>query len=185
MSKEKISIVIIFIILPFLCFSQEKERVHEDALLHHSIETKNHNHTESLLADSVKVTIWGEILPNSVIFSVYKDKEGVMEQELSPHRKERLTIAETKLILKRISKLFVESEDNVIISKKYSPEVVIAGYPHVEFEIHIGGKVRVKKYTVATRQEHYEITYSKPFVDLYNYIFGNAKGLCERSEYMP
>lgn len=143
------------------------------------------NCKETLLIDSAKVTIFAAVLgANAINISVYKDREGVIEQESSPCLKEKLSEAESKLIIKRISNVFIESKSDIIISKKYFPEVV-ADYPWFTFEIYIKGKKIVKDYIVGTRQDHYEITYSKSFLDLYNYLFGKAEHLYEKSKYIP
>lgn len=142
------------------------------------------NYEETLLVDSAKVTIVAAVLgANAINISVYKDREGVIEQESSPRLKEKLSEAESKLIIKRISNVFIESKSDIIISKKYFPEVVVADYPWFTFEIYIKGEKIVKDYIVGTRQDHYEITYSKSFLDLYNYLFDKAESLYERSKY--
>lgn len=136
---------------------------------------------ETLLIDSAKVAIFAAVLDaNTINISVYKDREGVIEQESSPRLKEKLSEAESKLIIKRISNVFIESKSDIIISKKYFPEVVVADYPWFTFEIYIKGEKIVKDYIVGTRQDHYEITYSKSFLDLYNYLFGKAEHLYEK-----
>lgn len=91
-----------------------------------------------------------------------------MKQKLSPHLKEKISEAESKLILKKISNVFIESKGDIIISKKYFPIVVAADYPLITFEIYIKGKKIVKKYIVGKRQGNYEITYSESFSNLYN-----------------
>ena len=129
----------------------------------------------TLLIDSAKVTIFAAVLgANAINISVYKDREGVIEQESSPCLKEKLSEAESKLIIKRISN----------VSKKYFPEVVVADYPWFTFEIYIKGEKIVKDYIVGTRQDHYEITYSQSFLDLYNHLFEKAESLYEKSKYM-
>lgn len=141
---------------------------------------------ETLLIDSAKVAIFAAVLDaNTINISVYKDREGVIEQESSPRLKEKLSEAESKLIIKRISNVFIESKSDIIISKKYFPEVVVADYPWFTFEIYIKEEKIVKDYIVGTRQDHYEITYSKSFLDLYNYLFGKAEHLYEKSKYIP
>ncbi len=144
------------------------------------------NPEKTLLIDSAKVTIVAAVLgANSTSISVYKDREGVIEQESSPCLKEKLSEAESKLIIKRISNLFIESKSDIIISKKYFPEVVVADYPWFTFEIYIKGEKILKEYIVGTRQDHYEITYSKSFFDLYNYLFRKAEHLYEKSKSIP
>ena len=138
----------------------------------------------TLLIDSAKVTIFAAVLgANAINISVYKDREGVIEQESSPCLKEKLSEAESKLIIKRISNVFIESKSDIIVSKKYFPEVV-ADYPWFTFEIYIKGEKIVKDYIVGTRQDHYEITYSQSFLDLYNHLFEKAESLYEKSKYM-
>lgn len=57
---------------------------------------------ETLLIDSAKVAIFATVLDtNTINISVYKDREGVMEQESSPHLKEKISEAESKLIIKK------------------------------------------------------------------------------------
>ncbi len=142
------------------------------------------NCKETLLIDSAKVTIFAAVLgANAINISVYKDREGVIEQESSPCLKEKLSEAESKLIIKRISNVFIESKSDIIVSKKYFPEVVVADYPWFTFEIYIKGEKIVKDYIVGTRQDHYEITYSQSFLDLYNHLFEKAESLYERSKY--
>lgn len=142
------------------------------------------NYEETLLVDSAKVAIFAAVLgANAINISVYKDREGVIEQESSPRLKEKLSEAESKLIIKRISNVFIESKSDIVVSKKYFPEVVVADYPWFTFEIYIKGEKIVKDYIVGTRQDHYEITYSKSFLDLYNYLFDKAESLYERSKY--
>lgn len=142
------------------------------------------NYEETLLVDSAKVAIFAAVLgANTINISVYKDREGVIEQESSPRLKEKLSEAESKLIIKRISNVFIESKSDIVVSKKYFPEVVVADYPWFTFEIYIKGEKIVKDYIVGTRQDHYEITYSKSFLDLYNYLFDKAESLYERSKY--
>lgn len=144
------------------------------------------NCKETLLIDSAKVTIFAAVLgANAINISVYKDREGVIEQESSPCLKEKLSEAESKLIIKRISNVFIESKSDIIVSKKYFPEVVVADYPWFTFEIYIKGEKLVKDYIVGTRQDHYEITYSQSFLDLYNHLFEKAESLYEKSKYMP
>lgn len=144
------------------------------------------NYKEALLIDSAKVTIVAAVLgANATNISVYKDGEGVIEQESSPRLKEKLSEAESKLIIKRISNVFIESKSDIIVSKKYFPEVAIADYPWITFEIYMKGEKIVKDYIVGTRQDHYEITYSKSFIDLYNHLFEKAESLYEKSKYMP
>ena len=139
----------------------------------------------TLLIDSAKVTIFAAVLgANAINISVYKDREGVIEQESSPCLKEKLSEAESKLIIKRISNVFIESKSDIIVSKKYFPEVVVADYPWFTFEIYIKGEKIVKDYIVGTRQDHYEITYSQSFLDLYNHLFEKAESLYEKSKYM-
>lgn len=138
----------------------------------------------TLLIDSAKVTIFAAVLgANAINISVYKDREGVIEQESSPCLKEKLSEAESKLIIKRISNVFIESKSDIIVSKKYFPEVV-ADFPWFTFEIYIKGEKIVKDYIVGTRQDHYEITYSQSFLDLYNHLFEKAESLYEKSKYM-
>lgn len=86
---------------------------------------------ETLLIDSAKVAIFASVLDaNKIYISVYKDREGVMKQKLSPHLKEKISEAESKLIIKKISNVFIESKGDIIISKKYFPIVVAAAdYP--------------------------------------------------------
>lgn len=142
------------------------------------------NYEETLLVDSAKVAIFAAVLgANAINISVYKDREGVIEQESSPRLKEKLSEAESKLIIKRISNVFIESKSDIVVSKKYFPEVVVADYPWFTFEIYIKREKIVKDYIVGTRQDHYEITYSKSFLDLYNYLFDKAESLYERSKY--
>lgn len=144
------------------------------------------NCKETLLIDSAKVTIFAAVLgANAINISVYKDREGVIEQESSPCLKEKLSEAESKLIIKRISNVFIESKSDIIVSKKYFPEVVVADYPWFTFEIYIKGEKIVKDYIVGTRQDHYEITYSQSFLDLYNHLFEKAESLLKKSKYMP
>ncbi len=139
----------------------------------------------TLLIDSAKVTIFAAVLgANAINISVYKDREGVIEQESSPCLKEKLSEAESKLIIKRISNVFIESKSDIIVSKKYFPEVVVADFPWFTFEIYIKGEKIVKDYIVGTRQDHYEITYSQSFLDLYNHLFEKAESLYEKSKYM-
>ena len=58
------------------------------------------NYEETLLVDSAKVTIVAAVLgANAINISVYKDREGVIEQESSPRLKEKLSEAESKLII--------------------------------------------------------------------------------------
>lgn len=147
MNKEKISIVIIFIILPFLCFSQEKERVHEDALLHHSIETKNHNHTESLLADSVKVTIWrdySESAPSGLFCHIIENKS---EQNLFIFfiEEENDTLSDVRLLRRKLLRRYgdfslsmIEWEGNMYIEKSptVTPELFVKILkPEEKFEV--------------------------------------------------
>ena len=140
---------------------------------------------ETLLIDSAKVAIFATVLDaNTINISVYKDREGVMKQKLSPHLKEKISEAESKLILKKISNVFIGSKGDIIISKKYFPIVVAADYPLITFEIYIKGEKIVKDYIVGTRQDHYEITYSQSFLDLYNHLFEKAESLYEKSKYM-
>lgn len=144
------------------------------------------NYKETLLIDSAKVAIFAAVLDaNTINISVYKNGEGVIEQESSPRLKEKLSEAESKLIIKRISNVFIEPNSDIIISKKYFPEVVVADYPWITFEIYMKGEKIVKDYLVGTRQDHYEITYSKSFLDLYNHLFEKAESLYEKSKYMP
>lgn len=57
---------------------------------------------ETLLIDSTKVAIFASVLDaNKIYISVYKDREGVMKQKLSPHLKEKISEAESKLIIKK------------------------------------------------------------------------------------
>lgn len=140
---------------------------------------------ETLLIDSAKVAIFASVLDaNKIYISVYKDREGVMKQKLSPHLKEKISEAESKLILKKISNVFIESKGDIIISKKYFPIVVAADYPWITFEIYIKKK-NVKKYIVGKRQGNYEITYSESFSNLYNYLFEKAKNLFEQGLFLP
>lgn len=100
---------------------------------------------ETLLIDSAKVAIFASVLDaNKIYISVYKDREGVMKQKLSPHLKEKISEAESKLIIKKISNVFIESKGDIIISKKYFPIVVAADYPLITFEIYIKGKKLLK-----------------------------------------
>lgn len=141
---------------------------------------------ETLLIDSAKVAIFASVLDaNKIYISVYKDREGVMKQKLSPHLKEKISEAESKLIIKKISNVFIESKGDIIISKKYFPIVVAADYPWITFEIYIKGKKIVKKYIVGKRQGNYEITYSESFSNLYNYLFEKAKNLFEQGIFLP
>lgn len=117
MSKEKISIIIIFIILPFTCFSQEKERVHDDALLHNSVETKKHNHAESLLADSVKVTIWrdySESAPSGLFCHIIENKS---EQNLVIFfiEEENDTLSDVKLLRRKLYRRYGDFSFSVIV----------------------------------------------------------------------
>lgn len=141
---------------------------------------------ETLLIDSAKVAIFATVLDaNTINISVYKDREGVMKQKLSPHLKEKISEAESKLIIKKISNVFIESKGDIIISKKYFSVSVAADYPWITFEIYIKGKKIVKKYIVGKRQGNYEITYSESFSNLYNYLFEKAKNLFEQGIFLP
>lgn len=168
------------------CRQQDRQRnlANCDTVFLDSAKTESPaNYKEALLIDSAKVTIVAAVLgANSTSISVYKDREGVIEQELSPRLKEKLSEAESKLIIKRISNVFIESKSDIIISKKYFPEVAIADYPWLTFEIYKNGEKIVKDYIVGTRQDHYEITYSKSFIDLYNHLFEKSESLYEKSK---
>ena len=141
---------------------------------------------ETLLIDSAKVAIFASVLDaNKIYISVYKDREGVMKQKLSPHLKEKISEAESKLIIKKISNVFIESKGDIIISKKYFSVSVAADYPWITFEIYMKGKKIVKEYIVGKRQGNYEITYSESFSNLYNYLFEKAKNLFEQGIFLP
>ena len=141
---------------------------------------------ETLLIDSAKVAIFATVLDaNTINISVYKDREGVMKQKLSPHLKEKISKAESKLIIKKISNVFIESKGDIIISKKYFSVSVAADYPWITFEIYMKGKKIVKEYIVGKRQDNYEITYSESFSNLYNYLFEKAKNLFEQGIFLP
>lgn len=181
----------LLLLYPLILFAcpQDGQRnfVNHNTILLDSTATDNHvKPEETLLIDSAKVAIFASVLDaNKIYISVYKDREGVMKQKLSPHLKEKISEAESKLILKKISNVFIESKGDIIISKKYFPIVVAADYPWITFEIYIKGKKIVKKYIVGKRQGNYEITYSESFSNLYNYLFEKAKNLFEQGIFLP
>lgn len=180
--------LLMYPLILFACLQDRQRNLvnHNTVLLDSTATDTSVNHKETLLVDSAKVTIFASVLDANIInISVYKDREGVIEQEFSPRLKEKLSEAESKLIIKRISNVFIESNSDIIVSKKYLPEIVVSDLPLITFEIYIRGKKIVKDYIVGTRQEHYKITYSKSFLDLYNHLFGKAKSLYEQSKYTP
>ena len=180
--------LLMYPLILFACLQDRQRNLvnHNTVLLDSTATDTSVNHKETLLIDSAKVTIFASVLDaNTINISVYKDREGVIEQEFSPRLKEKLSEAESKLIIKRISNVFIESNSDIIVSKKYLPEIVVSDLPLITFEIYIRGKKIVKDYIVGTRQEHYKITYSKSFLDLYNHLFGKAKSLYEQSKYTP
>ncbi len=180
--------LLMYPLILFACLQDRQRNLvnHNTVLLDSTATDTSVNHKETLLIDSAKVAIFASVLDaNKIYISVYKDREGVIEQESSPCLKEKLSEAESKLIIKRISNVFIESKSDIIVSKKYFPEVVVADFPWFTFEIYIKGEKIVKDYIVGTRQDHYEITYSKSFFDLYNYLFRKAEHLYEKSKSIP
>ena len=77
MTKKKLSIIPIFIILSFSCFSQVKERVNGDTLLYDSLETENYSCDRNLLEDSVKITFWrdySETVSDGLFYHIVENK---------------------------------------------------------------------------------------------------------------
>ena len=140
--------LLMYPLILFACLQDRQRNLvnHNTVLLDSTATDTSVNHKETLLIDSAKVTIFASVLDaNTINISVYKDREGVIEQEFSPRLKEKLSEAESKLIIKRISNVFIESNSDIIVSKKYLPEIVVSDLPLITFEIYIRGTLLSRK----------------------------------------
>lgn len=147
MTKKKLSIIPIFIILSFSCFSQVKERVNGDTLLYDSLETENYSCDRNLLEDSVKITFWrdySETVSDGLFYHIVENKS---EQNLVIFfiEEENDTLPQVKLLRKKLYRRYgdfyffmIEWEANMCIEKSstVTPELFIKVLrPEDKFEL--------------------------------------------------
>lgn len=126
MFKVKLSIIIVFTILSFSCFSQVRERANADALLHGSLETENYGYDVNLLEDSVKITVGRDYTKKHHIGSYYYTVENKTEHNLVIFfiEEENDTLPQVKLLRKKLYRRYgdfyffmIEWEGNMCIEK--------------------------------------------------------------------
>lgn len=101
MAKEKLSIIAVFMLLSFSCFSQVRERVNSDTLLHDSLEAENYNHNVNLLEDSVKIIVWKDYGGTASDGSYYPEFGHILHR-----RRERYIATGQALTQETISKIW-------------------------------------------------------------------------------
>ena len=111
-------------------------------------------------------------------FSLDHGKESSIELSYISE-KEILPSTYSNQILKKIGDIFLEKKTPVIIAKKYLPEKVASDLPFIRFVIYSNDKTIVNEYFVGKRQNHYEITYSDSFLELYDLLYTAAMEVYE------
>lgn len=147
MAKEKLSIIAVFMLLSFSCFSQVRERVNSDTLLHDSLEAENYNHNVNLLEDSVKIIVWKDYGGTASDGSYYHIIENKSEQNLVIFfiEEENDTLPQVKLLRKKLYRRYgdfyffmIEWEANMYIEKRptVTPDLFVKILrPEEKFEI--------------------------------------------------
>lgn len=117
MFKVKLSIIIVFTILSFSCFSQVRERANADALLHDSLETENYGYDVNLLEDSVKITVGRDYTKKHHIGSYYYTVENKTEHNLVIFfiEEENDTLPQVKLLRKKLYRRYGDFSFSVMI----------------------------------------------------------------------
>lgn len=142
----------------------------------------NDSHEVNVLPDSAKITI---ISPrfgmDPIVFSINHDKESSIELSYLSE-KEILSSTYSNQILKKIGDIFLEHKTPVIIDQKYLPEKVASDLPFIRFVIYSNDKKIGNEYFVGKRQNHYEITYSDSFLELYDLLYTTAMEVYESKQ---
>lgn len=117
MAKEKLSIIAVFMLLSFSCFSQVIERVNSDTLLHDSLEAENYNHNVNLLEDSVKIIVWKDYGGTASDGSYYHIIENKSSQNLVIFfiEEENDTLPQVKLLRKKLYRRYGDFSFSVMI----------------------------------------------------------------------
>lgn len=117
MIKVKLSIIAIFTILSFSCFSQVREYIKGDALLYDSLVTENYSHDVNLLEDSVKITVWRDYTENPHIGSYYHIVENKTEQNFVIFfiEEENDTLPQVKLLRRKLYRRYGDFSFSVIV----------------------------------------------------------------------
>lgn len=147
MAKEKLSIIAVFMLLSFSCFSQVRERVNGDTLLYDSMEAENYNHNVNLLEDSVKITVWKDYNGTASDGSYYHIIENKSNQNLVIFfiEEENDALPQVKLLRKKLYRRYgdfyffmIEWEANMYIEKRptVTPDLFVKILrPEEKFEI--------------------------------------------------
>lgn len=117
MFKVKSSIIIVFMLLSSSCFSQVRERVNADALLHDSLETENYGYDVNLLEDSVKITVGRDYTKKHHIGSYYHTVENKTEHNLVIFfiEEENDTLPQVKLLRRKLLHRYKDFAFSVIV----------------------------------------------------------------------
>lgn len=172
-------LLISFVIL-FACQNSGQQAYKDDIVpIDSTFVVTNDSHEDNVLPDSAKITIISPRLGmDSIVFSINHGKESSIELSYISE-KEILPSTYSNQILKKIGDIFLEQKTPVIIAKKYLPEKVASDLPYIRFVIYSNDKTIKNEYFVGKRQNHYEITYSDSFLELYDLLYITAMEVYE------
>lgn len=169
--------------LLFACQQYGQQAHKEDSMpIDSALILTNNSCQDTVLPDSARITI---ISPrfgmDSIVFSIKYNEESSIEMSYILGKK-TLSRSYSIQILGKIGSIFIEHKLPVIIAKKLLSDKVSSDLPFIKFVIYYDGKTISNEYFVGKRQNHYEITYSDSFLELYNLLYAEAIELYESKQ---